>query len=122
VEKTVVKVGDGNKIGNLVVAERVKDSFNALAEKSDNQELAAKLRKLAETINTEILAKVPPDQQERVAEEAEELAKEATGKAREAVLKVLGDGFVETVKAVARWAVPVVGPIVVDLIASAVRG
>jgi hypothetical protein len=63
--------------GSVVAAESIKDSFNTIEKAPIQDDLKEQLKQLAESVNT-MIAALPKEQAEEVADDMKRLAEEAT--------------------------------------------
>jgi hypothetical protein len=107
---TKVILGDNATISgpfNVVTAETIQNSFNAVAKSNVSDDLKKRLQELTVQV-TELAKQMPPEQAESVARDLESLTKEATAKApRKKWYDLSAEGLIDAAKAVAGMAAPV---------------
>jgi hypothetical protein len=92
---------------NQVAAKKIEDSFNTVRNASDNTELKQHLEQIHKTVE-EILSKLPPEQQEELAEDVKVLTQQATsGKPMRKWYDVSAKGLIEAANTIGELANPI---------------
>lgn len=106
-EKTTVTVRDQAKVGNLVVAERIRDSFNKVTGSAATNSVKDLFKELADALAAAESA-IPKEKQDSVAEDYAAMAAEAAKPgAMRVVLEAIGNRLVKTVEVAGKLAEPV---------------
>ncbi len=107
-KKTINIKGEIINMGDLVVAEKIENSFNKVQESQINEEAREKLKELSYLI-AKLSNQLPSDKAKEVAEDLELFINEAIKeKPRKKRIQISADGLIEAAKVFASLSLPII--------------